>query len=106
MNVNVSMSRSALAGSAALMMLVATGCSRVKPEELSAQLAALRAEMRNEYQQGDQRVTSELGGRIAGLLNIQNGLISRATRRSRPTWAAASTRWTRGWTRWPTSSVG
>ena len=64
MNVNASKARSALAGAAALMMVVTTGCARVKPDELSAQLAALRAEMRNEYQQGDQRVSSELGGRI------------------------------------------
>jgi peptidoglycan-associated lipoprotein len=64
MNVRVPSGRSVIAGSAALLMVVSTGCARVKPDELSAQLAELRAEMRSEYQQGDQRVASDLGSRI------------------------------------------
>ena len=57
----------ALLGTCALAVLATTGCSRVKPEELSAELARLRQEMRTEYQQGDQEVTQSLGTRIDGL---------------------------------------
>ena len=60
-----SKARSAIVG--AFTLVVVAGCARVKPEELNAELLRLREEMRSEYQQGDQRVTSELGGRIDGL---------------------------------------
>ena len=63
---NVSRSRSAQMGACALVVMVLGGCSRVKPEELSAELAKLRAEMRSEYQQGDQQVSSTLGSRMDG----------------------------------------
>jgi peptidoglycan-associated lipoprotein len=59
--------RRALAGVCALTMVVAAGCARVKPEELSEELARLRAEMRDEMTQGDQRVASDLGGRVDAL---------------------------------------
>src|SRR5690606_10807706 len=65
MNVIGSKARNALAGACA--MVLAAGCARVKPEELSAELTRLREEMRNEYQQGDERVVTDLGGRLAGL---------------------------------------
>jgi outer membrane protein OmpA-like peptidoglycan-associated protein len=61
------MGRSALAGVSAVAIIAMAGCSRVKPEELSAELARLRSEMRTEIQQGDQQVTTQLGGRIDGL---------------------------------------
>jgi len=57
----------ALLGTCALAVVATTGCARVKPEELSAELARLRQEMRTEYQQGDQEVTQTLGTRIDGL---------------------------------------
>ena len=57
----------ALIGSCALMVLVTAGCARVKPEELSAELARLRSEMRTEIEQGDQQVTQNLGTRMDGM---------------------------------------
>jgi peptidoglycan-associated lipoprotein len=52
----------------ALSLLGATACARVKPEELDTSLAALREEMTQQIQQGDQaveqRVGQQLGGRI------------------------------------------
>ena len=53
----------------ALTLLGAAACARVKPEELDTSLAALREEMAQQIQQGDQaveqRVDERLGGRIA-----------------------------------------
>jgi outer membrane protein OmpA-like peptidoglycan-associated protein len=59
---NVSASKVALLG--AWAMVATTGCARVKPEELSAELARLRSEMRTEIVQGDQQVATQLGSRI------------------------------------------
>ena len=53
----------------ALSLLGAAACARVKPEELDTSLAALREEMTQQIQQGDQaveqRVGQQLGGRIS-----------------------------------------
>ncbi len=57
--------RRGLAVLSALSLAVTTGaCSRVKPEELDASLAALRADMQREMQAGDDAVSQRLGGRI------------------------------------------
>ena len=57
-----------------LSALAIAGCHRVKPEELSAELAKLRAEMRTEYQQGDQKVATDLNTRMDGLEQQLNTL--------------------------------
>lgn len=57
--------RRGLAVLSALSLAVTVGaCSRVKPEELDASLAALRADMQREMQTGDDAVSQRLGGRI------------------------------------------
>lgn len=76
---NVPRSRSAPMGACALVVMVLGGCSRVKPEELSAELAKLRAEMRTEYTQGDQQVSSTLGSRMDGFDARLNELASDLT---------------------------
>ena len=60
-------SRRAVLGVTALSLVALAGCSRVKPEELTAELAKLRQEMRTEYEQGDQKVATDLGARVDGL---------------------------------------
>jgi peptidoglycan-associated lipoprotein len=57
----------ALLGTCALMVVATAGCARVKPEELSAELARLRQEMQTEMQEGDQEVARSLGTRIDGI---------------------------------------
>ena len=57
----------ALLGTCALVVVATSGCARVKPEELTAELARLRQEMTTEFQQGDQEVTRSLGTRIDGI---------------------------------------
>jgi peptidoglycan-associated lipoprotein len=57
----------ALLGTCALVVVATTGCARVKPEELTAELARLRQEMRTEYQEGDQEVARTLGTRMDGM---------------------------------------
>ena len=53
---------------AVLSLAVATGaCSTVNPEEMDTGLQALRAEMMNEMQTGDQAVSGQLGGRITAV---------------------------------------
>ena len=47
--------RSTLAGVSAVAILAMAGCSRVKPEELSAELARLRSEMQAEIHRVTQR---------------------------------------------------
>jgi peptidoglycan-associated lipoprotein len=47
--------------------LTAAACSRVKPEELSAELAQLRSEMRAEIEGGDRKVATDLGARVDGV---------------------------------------
>lgn len=59
--------RGALAGASLVALVVLPGCARVKPEQLSEELARLRQEMTGEYQQGDARVAADLGGRIDGI---------------------------------------
>ena len=50
---------------AALAVASATGaCKTVSPEDMDASLAALRSEMQEEIRAGDERVTSEMGGRF------------------------------------------
>ena len=57
--------RRGLAVLSALSLAVTVGaCSRVKPDELDASLAALRADMQREMQAGDDAVSQRLGGRI------------------------------------------
>ena len=63
----VSRSRWTLAGVIAWSAMVFAGCARVKPEELSVELANLRQEMRAEIQQGDQKVATDLGTRVDGV---------------------------------------
>jgi peptidoglycan-associated lipoprotein len=54
-----------------LAMLALAGatsaCSTVSPEEMDTSLQALRAEMMDEMQNGDQAVTNQLGGRITAV---------------------------------------
>jgi peptidoglycan-associated lipoprotein len=45
----------------------ASGCAHVKPQEMEDRLAAMGSELRSEIQQGDDRVSSQLGSRIDGL---------------------------------------
>jgi peptidoglycan-associated lipoprotein len=53
---------------AALAVAGATGaCKTVSPEDMDASMAALRAEMTEEINAGDERVAGELGGRVAGI---------------------------------------
>jgi peptidoglycan-associated lipoprotein len=46
------------------LALTLAGCKRVKPEELTVELAKLRQEMRTEITQGDQKVATDLGARV------------------------------------------
>ena len=63
----VSRSRWMLAGIIAWSAMGFAGCARVKPEELSVELAKLRQEMRAEYQQGDAKVSGDLNARVDGV---------------------------------------
>ena len=56
-----------LAGLLTWSALALAGCARVKPEELSVELAKLRQEMRTEYQDGDRKVATDLGTRVDGV---------------------------------------
>ena len=57
------MNRRGLGILSALSLAVTVGaCSRVKPEEMDASLAALRADMQREMQAGDQAVTQQVSG--------------------------------------------
>jgi peptidoglycan-associated lipoprotein len=62
--VQVSQARSVLCASAVLML---GGCAHVKPEQMQSELAKVRAELRSEYQQGDQKLAADLGGRMDAL---------------------------------------
>jgi peptidoglycan-associated lipoprotein len=53
----------------ALSLAVAAGCARVKPEELDTSLAALREEMTQQMQQGDQQTAQQLEQRLGGRIN-------------------------------------
>lgn len=55
------------------------GCHRVKPEELSMELAKVRQEMRTEMQQGDQKVSTDLNARVDGVEQRLNTLASQLT---------------------------
>jgi peptidoglycan-associated lipoprotein len=67
--------RRGLAVLSALSLAVTVGaCSRVKPEELDASLAALRADMQREMQSGDDAVSQRLGGRIGTVEQRQAAL--------------------------------
>jgi peptidoglycan-associated lipoprotein len=69
--------RRGLAVLSALSLAVTAGaCSRVKPEELDASLAALRADMQREMQAGDDAVAQRLGGRIGTVEQRQAALES------------------------------
>ncbi len=48
----------------ALTLAGAAGCARVTPEELDTNLAAMREEIAQQIQQGDQQVEQRLSGRI------------------------------------------
>lgn len=53
---------------AALAVAGATGaCKTVSPEDMDTSLAALRSELQQEITSGDQRVQSQVDGRISGL---------------------------------------
>ena len=45
----------------ALLGITLTACAHVKPEQMEASLAEIRAEMRGEMAEGDQRIAGELG---------------------------------------------
>lgn len=52
------------------LAVAVTGCAHVKPEEMDAELSALRAEIRGEMAQGDQQLSTEMAdleGRVDGL---------------------------------------
>lgn len=67
--------RRGLAVLSALSLAVTAGaCSRVKPEELDASLAALRADMQREMQAGDDAVSQRLTGRITTVEQRQAAL--------------------------------
>jgi peptidoglycan-associated lipoprotein len=53
----------------ALSLLGAAACARVKPEELDTSLAALREEMTQQMQQGDQRTAQQLEQQLGGRIN-------------------------------------
>lgn len=60
---------------AALAVVGAAGaCKTVSPDEMDASLAALRSDMQQEMQAGDQRVTSELSGRMDAMDQRMEGL--------------------------------
>lgn len=52
---------------AMLSLVGVAACSTVKPEEMDASLQALRSEMMQEIQSGDQAVSDQLGGRVTTL---------------------------------------
>jgi peptidoglycan-associated lipoprotein len=52
---------------AVLSLVGVAACSTVSPEEMDTGLQALRAEMMQEVQSGDQAVSDQLGGRIAAV---------------------------------------
>jgi peptidoglycan-associated lipoprotein len=58
----------------ALSLVTVAACSRVKPEELDASLAALRADMQREMQAGDDAVSQRLTGRITTVEQRQAAL--------------------------------
>jgi len=58
----------------ALSLVAVAACSRVKPEELDASLAALRADMQREMQAGDDAVSQRLTGRITTVEQRQAAL--------------------------------
>lgn len=60
--------------SALSLVVTVAACSRVKPEELDASLAALRADMQREMQQGDDQVSQRLTGRITTVEQRQAAL--------------------------------
>jgi len=60
--------------SALALAITAGACSRVKPEELDASLAALRADMQREMQAGDDAVSQRLTGRITTVEQRQAAL--------------------------------
>jgi peptidoglycan-associated lipoprotein len=60
--------------SALSLVVTVAACSRVKPEELDASLAALRADMQREMQQGDDAVSQRLTGRITTVEQRQAAL--------------------------------
>jgi peptidoglycan-associated lipoprotein len=67
--------RRGLAVLSALSLAVTAGaCSRVKPEELDASLAALRADMQREMQAADDAVSQRLTGRITTVEQRQAAL--------------------------------
>ncbi|MEQ1855056.1 MAG: OmpA family protein [Longimicrobiales bacterium] len=67
--------RRRLAVLSALSLAVTAGaCSRVKPEELDASLAALRADMQREMQAGDEATSQRLAGRISTVEQRQAAL--------------------------------
>src|SRR4051812_40108093 len=51
----------------ALAVVALTGCAHVKPEQMNAELARLREQMRTEYKQGDQKVAADLNKRVDGV---------------------------------------
>jgi peptidoglycan-associated lipoprotein len=69
--------RRGLAVLSALVLAVTTGaCSRVRPEELDASLATLRADLQREMQAGDDAVSERLIGRITTVEQRQAALES------------------------------
>lgn len=52
---------------AAVMVLSFAGCAHVTPNDLSLELTKVRQELRGEIQEGDRKVSEDLGGRMTRL---------------------------------------
>ena len=57
----------------------ASACAHVKPEELDSRLASLREDLTQQIQQGDQQVSSQLGGRVDNMESRMSQLESQLT---------------------------
>ena len=61
---------------AVLSLVGVAACSTVSPEEMDTSLQALRSEMMQEMQSGDQQVSDQLGGRVTALERRMSALES------------------------------
>ena len=64
---------------AAALGISASACAHVKPEELDSRLATLREDLTQQIQQGDQQVSSQLGGRMDNMESRVGQLESQLT---------------------------
>src|SRR5680860_282673 len=62
-------------GALALLGGTLSACAHVKPEQLESSLAELRAEMRGEMAEGDQRIEGEVGDLDSRVGELEVGVL-------------------------------